>query len=54
MIDMISTTNIGMDSLLPLLYTDGDKTPVVQNRCEEELDAMQTRLEDECFHSFIV
>ena len=54
MINMMLTTNMSMDSLLPLLYTDDDKTPVVQNRCEEELDAMQTKLEDECFHSSIV
>ena len=49
MIDML-TTNISMDSLLPLLYTDDDKTPVVQNRCEEELEEAEKTKTDKMVH----
>ena len=48
--DMMLTTNISMDSLLPLLYTDGDKTPVVQTRCEEELEEAEKTKTDKMVH----
>ena len=48
--DMMLTTNISMDSLLPLLYTDDDKTPVVQNRCEEELEEAEKTKTDKMVH----
>ena len=50
MIDMMLTTNMSMDSLLPLLYTDDDKTPVVQNRCEEELEGAEKTKTDKMVH----
>ena len=50
MIDMMLTTNMSMDSLLPFLYTDDDQTPVMQNRCDEELEEAEKTKTDKMVH----